>query len=325
LKEIFSPPFTGAIRLEACSMCQLKCPICSTGNGKNKNSLIGWGYLKFIDFKNLIDLNTWIKKVELSNWGEIFLNPDLESIVKYAYEKNVLLKAGNGVNLNTAKENILESFVKYNFRTVSVSLDGATDETYRKYRIGGDLNRVIDNIKKINEYKQKYNSEYPKLYWQFVIFGHNEQEIPDARKMAESLGMEFRPKLSWDNSFSPIIDREFVRREGCLKVISREEYNNTFKKQYKIPCTQLWKSPQINWDGKLLGCCVNRYSDFGNIFETGLRKTLSNEKFRYAKKMLIGAALERTDIPCVKCSVYKNIKKYNTFEEIKNKLLEIKE
>jgi hypothetical protein len=321
IKDLFSPPFSRSIRLEACSMCQLKCPICSTGTGKNKNSIIGWGCLKFSDFKDLLDNNAWVRKIELSNWGEIFLNPELDKIVKYAYEKRVSLKAGNGVNLNTVKEDLLEDLVKYNFKQISVSIDGATNETYRKYRINGDLNRVIDNIEKINKYKIKYKSEYPKLFWQFIIFGHNEKEIPEARKKAKSLGMTFKTKLNWDNSFSPVEDKGFVMREGGLAVVSRKEFKEKYKNEYKVPCTQLWKEPQINWDGKLLGCCVNRYSDYGNVFLSSLKKSLKGERYTYAKRMLLGKADPRNDIPCVQCQVFKNIQKLNLFDEIKNKII----
>lgn len=38
-------------------------------------------------------------------------------------------------------------------------------------------------------------------------------------------------------------------------------------------------NPQINWDGKLLGCCLNFWGDFGgNAFEQGLERILTSEK-----------------------------------------------
>lgn len=296
-----------SVRLESCSICQLKCPICSTAERINKEGIVGWGYLKFKDFKKFVDSNPEIKNIELSNWGEIFLNPELKHIIKYAYYKNINLTAGNGVNLNSASREVLEYLVKYKFKWISISIDGATNDTYQIYRRGGDFNRVIENIKIINHCKKKYNTVFPKLSWQFVIMGHNEHELPIAREMAKELGMmEFNPILSWDPSFSPVKDKEFVRRESGLGVASIEEFKQKNAEEYTFVCSQLWKSPQINWDGKLLGCCVNKWGDFGNVFEDGLEKCLKSEKYVYAKRMLMGRKKARNDIPCSKCPTYKN-------------------
>ena len=61
---------------------------------------------------------------------------------------------------------------------------------------GGDCDTVSENIRRINCFKEQYQSEFPRLLWQFVVFGHNEHESPIARKLAGDLGMEFRMKLS---------------------------------------------------------------------------------------------------------------------------------
>ena len=174
------------VRLEACNMCQLKCPACAIR--KLEQEIIekakGFGYLKFKDFKKFVDKHDFIEEIELSNNGEIFLNPELDDIIKYAYEKGITLTAYNGVNLNTVSEKTLENLVKYKFKRMTVSIDGATPEVYKIYRRGGDFNTVINNIKTINKFKKQYNSEYPHLTWQFILFGHNEHEIDKAKKFA---------------------------------------------------------------------------------------------------------------------------------------------
>lgn len=296
-------------QLEASTMCQLKCPICPTSKGTNKKNVVGWGYLRFKNFKKFVDENSNIKHIELSNWGEMFLNPELKEIIEYAHTKKIDLTAINGVNLNSVSKEMLEYLVRYKFKSITVSLDGATNKVYKIYRKGGDFNRVIENIKLINHFKKKYNSEFPKLRWQFVIMGHNEHELPVARKMAKELGMEFMPKLNYDPLFSSVKNKEFVKKESRLGVASREEFKQKYKKEYMLPCDQFWLSPQINWDGKLLGCCVNIWGDFGNVFEDGLDKCLKSEKYIYAKKMLLGKKKAREDIPCSKCDMFKKILK----------------
>lgn len=293
------------IHLEASSICQLKCPSCPNAT-KAIQPVVGRGFLKLSDFRKLLDENPWISEIELVNWGEIFLNPELLEIIKYAYERNVILTAIGGVNLNNVTEDVLEGLVRYRFRKITCSIDGASSETYCIYRVGGNFETVIENIKKINYYKEKYGSKYPQLTWQFVVFGHNEHEIPKAREMARDLNMQFRPKLSWDPDFSPVRDLEFVRRELGLGVASREEYKRKYGVHYlRGICYQLWHGPQINWDGKVLGCCLNYWGDFGgNAFRDGLLESVNSEKMQYAREMLLGKRAAREDIPCTTCKVY---------------------
>jgi MoaA/NifB/PqqE/SkfB family radical SAM enzyme len=301
------------IGLDASTVCQLKCPSCSTTDGVIARKL-GSKTLKFEDFKKIVDANPWIRGIELSNWGEIFLNRDLLKIARYAHEKNIVLDAANGVNLNTVKEEMLEGLVKYRFGVITCSIDGASDETYKIYRKGGDFERVMANIGKINGYKAQYRSALPKLRWQFIAFGHNEHEIPRARQMARKLGMEFYVKLAWDD-FSPVKDKNMVGALSGMSVANRKEYQEKYGKIYwaeKI-CSQLWTRPQINCDGRVLGCCVNYWGDYGNAFEEDLTGILNNEKMNYARAMLLGKKEERKDIPCTQCHWYKEMKKSDTW------------
>ncbi|MCP4182241.1 MAG: radical SAM protein [Hyphomicrobiales bacterium] len=210
-----------SIRLEASTQCQLKCPTCKTATGELYKH-VALGFLRFDNFKLLVDENPDVRKIELSNFGEIFLNPQLPKIIQYAHENNVQLSAGNGANLNNIRETTLEALVKYGFTHIRCSIDGASQETYEQYRIRGNFDRVMENIEKINAYKKKYNSEFPHLIWQFVVFGHNEHEIVKARQMAHERGMDFETKLNWDENWSPVKDIEMVRRvivkSGVLRV-----------------------------------------------------------------------------------------------------------
>src|ERR1700728_2774383 len=98
------------LRVDICTGCQLKCPACPTAAGKIAETL-GTGRMSVEKFRQLLDDNPAIKHVELSNWGEIFLNKDLAEIVQYASERGIKLHADNGVNLNLAAPEVLEAMV----------------------------------------------------------------------------------------------------------------------------------------------------------------------------------------------------------------------
>lgn len=271
-----------------------------------QRSVIGNGTLRSRDFRQLIEENQWISQVELSNRGEIFLNPELLEILECAYYHRVRLTADNGVNLNFIDERVLEGLVKYRLQSLTCSIDGASQDTYALYRVGGSFRTVIENIEKINATKAKWQSSVPRLTWQFIVFGHNEHEIALARRMARSLNMQFCLKLSWEPSFSSIQDKELVVQELGFAATSRSEYKELYGIEYlRTICYQLWTAPQINWDGRVLGCCVNFWRDFGgNAFTDGLLACINSEKICYARNMLLGNTSARNDIPCSSCKRY---------------------
>ena len=296
------------IRLEASSVCQLHCPVCPNSS----NAIIpgvGKGFLPFRHFQKLLDENPWVKEVELSNYGEIFLNPDLLEMMKYAHGKKIILTADNGVNLNHARTEVLVGLVKYKFRSMMISIDGTNNETYQQYRIGGNYEAVLDNIRKINDLKKHHQSRYPVLKWQFVVFGHNENELFRAKKIADQLNMSFRVKLSWDSNISPVKNKKLLTQE--TGAASREEYKAKYGVDYmQNICHELWEQPQINWNGKVLGCSRNFWGDFGgNAFSDTLVESINNEKMNYAREMLTGRQAARGDIPCASCDIYLHMAK----------------
>ena len=297
------------IRLEASSRCQLRCPSCPTTSGAIQPA-IGSGVLKFSDFKALLDGNPGLREIELSNYGEIFLNPELIPILEYAWLRKVQIWAANGVNLNHVQPEVLEAVVKYGVRQLRVSLDGASQATYAIYRVRGNFERVIENVRTINAFKAQYGTSYPELLWQFIVFGHNEHELSQARALAAELNMKFKPKLTWDDDFAPLKHPEQVRQELGLSEVTRSEYQAQHGQDYaQRTCHQLWDSPQINYDGRVLGCCRNFWGDFGaNALSEGLDAAINSPRMQVARAMLLGRHPAQDHIPCTTCEIYETMK-----------------
>ena len=302
--------FPTAIHLDACSVCQLECPLCVTTEGE---SVIGRGYLALEDFKRLVDRNPWIREVEFACKGEIFLNKELVLLLQYAHEKNISLDMNHGVNLNHASEEALEALVKYQVARLRVSIDGITQETYQRYRVGGNLMRVIGNIRRINHYKAKYHAAKPCLIFQFIPFGHNDHEMEGAGLLARLLNMQISFHLNRVSDAFPVQDRLRVRRH--IGYADRREYLvGEGKGCMRHKCYQMWTKPHIGWDGKLLGCSTNIWGMYANnVFDEDLIGCFNNEKMQYARDMLMGSKPPRSDIPCLKCLNYQDILEYSNW------------
>lgn len=308
------------LRIEACSACQLRCPLCPNVRSETATT-VGRGYLLFEHFQRLINLNPQIRRVELGNFGEVFLNKDIPRILEYAYTRHVTTTIDEGANLNHASKEALEALVKYQTAVVRCAIDGITQATYSQYRVGGDLKNVLRNIRKINRFKEQFQSSSPRLLFQFIVFGHNEHEIERAILLSRMLKMEIIFKLNFFPDAMPVYNRDRVRQ--FVDYADRREYLEKEGVHYKRhQCYELWLSPQINWDGKLLGCSRNMWGVFGsNVFESGLMDAVNDEKISYARGMLMGRLPAREDMPCMKCAVYQSMAQYDnwiTEKELEN-------
>jgi len=307
------------IRLDVCNKCQLNCVQCYMRRYEEviKKESGGFGYLPFEKFKQFCDENSSIKKIEISNNGEIFLNPDLDEILQYAYFKGIDLHVSNGVNLNTVSEKTLENLVKYQVKVLTVSIDGASPEIYAIYRRGGDFNTVINNCKIINKFKEKYRSVFPVLNYKFILFGHNEHEIEAAKELAKKLNMNIQFALNYEVGYSPLKNVKKVMAQTGFKNFDGEIYDlfEKFKSHTSdwYFCKDFFAQPQFNWNGDLLGCCMNFLRPFkSNLFKDGLMGALNGREFLYSKLMLTNFEVEPIkSSPCSNCPCYKIMKDNN--------------
>lgn len=313
------------IVLDVCTLCQLNCVTCPLR--VYNYGTVKPGYIRAAKFKQLLDNNEFIKGIEIANNGEAFLNPEIKEILECAYERQVDITVYNGTNFNTVSEEVLDAIVRTKVKGMTISLDGASQETYSIYRRNGNFETVINNIRKINNYKIKYKSEFPKMIWQFVLMSHNEHEITKAKKLASELNMGMKFKLTWDKDYIPK-NPEYIRRETGLKYLSREDVKEKTGKNYMNLCRQLWEFLVINWDGRLLGCCNVYNKDFGvNVFDMGLKEALNSTEYVNAKKMLLGIGrlsenklgegeTATTCNPCTECMSLEYMIKKGTFLNI---------
>lgn len=284
-------------RLESCTLCQLDCRDCYMRLSENGYCGVGAGYLKFNDFKKFIEDNPFVEEIELSNDGEIFLNPDLLKILEYAHAKGVRLTARAGVNFNLVSEEVLEALVRCEVLEMTVSIDGSSQKAYSWYRRGGDFEKVIANVKKLNGYKNKYGLHHPVLRWKYIILPSTctVKEIERAKKMAAELGME----MQFDKDYHSFVPDNVAEVEKATGLIYQQSPDAThYDRHYYYPCFALWIEPQIGWDGRFLGCCNNHGKNFGgNVFEMGLENYLKSDVVTRAKKMLMGGEVAE-DLPC---------------------------
>jgi radical SAM protein with 4Fe4S-binding SPASM domain len=280
--------FPNKLTVDIGNVCNLRCPLCPTGRGDKRASK---GFMKFEEFKRVIDeLGGYLTNLELYNWGEPLLNKDLIKMITYAKERSIPVTIST--NLNILKEDMAEALI-------------SSPETYSKYRVGGDFDRVISNTARLVEAKEKLSNHYTRLILLFHVFRHNEHEVEKVKELANRLGVELRINKMRTDMGKEIFERveDSIERDKDWIPLNSEHCGFDLEgKVNRFTCKHLWKTAVINWDGAVLPCCAvygERYA-FGNVFEEPFAYIWNNEKYRSARQEVLNKR-EKSPTICHTC------------------------
>ena len=70
---------------------------------------------------------------------------------------------------------------------IIVSLDGVDQETYAKYRVGGQIERVFDGVRRLVAAKQQLGAQTPLINLQFIVMKHNEHDCIGMRHVMRTI------------------------------------------------------------------------------------------------------------------------------------------
>lgn len=290
---LFGKPFS--LVLDTSSLCNLECVWCPTGQKRNSRTQCIMPYDKVIDIFD--KLGPYLKKVMLCNWGEPLLNKDLIKEITYIktkYDFHLILSS----NLNTQlSQEDAENLINSGIDVLICSIDGATQNTYEKYRRKGCLNTALENLKLLIKSKRKYKKKSPYIVWQYLVFKHNEHEISKAKEMANDIGVD---NIHFVKPWCP---EDWI---STLPEYSNYIINEKEKKEYKNitkHCYCLWTTIVINANGSVSPCCSveDEKNDFGNFFNQSLFKLWNNKNYRVARKYNITRKKNNINNICVAC------------------------
>ncbi len=122
--------------------------------------------------------------------GEVFLISGFEELVaevSATVNRPIISISTNGTLIDEAWA---EKIVRIPFQEVTVSIDGATPETYARLRRGASLSQVLGNVQRLQDLKSRANSNLPDVNFFYLVMRSNYREIPLLLQMAERLGIE---------------------------------------------------------------------------------------------------------------------------------------
>lgn len=279
-----------AISIEPTTSCNLRCPECPSGL---RSFTRPTGMLPEKLFKQTIDeLSDTLLYLIFYFQGEPYLHPKFLDLVKYASQKGIY--TATSTNAHYLTDIAAKQTIESGLDRMIISIDGTTQEVYEQYRVGGNLNKVIEGTKKIVHWKKVLKSKTPHIIFQFLVVKPNEHQLEDVRKMAKEIGVDevaFKTAQIYDyEDGSPLIP--------TIEKYARYEKKDNGKYQIKNKlmdnCWKMWHSCVVTWDGLVVPCCFDKDAEYrmGDLKQKTFNEVWQSPPYQDFRKSLTNARAE---------------------------------
>lgn len=259
------------------TLCNLRCPGCPTGTkslGRKGKHLDFNTYCKVID-----DLRSTLMFTLFWDWGEPLMHKQLAEMIAHAKKTQIKTVISTNGTIGNSEERI-EQLVAAQPDVVIVCVDGATQESFSTYRVGGELQEALNTLKRLVAAKERQGVRYPLVEFRSLATKYTEREMPQLLAMAEEVGADvFSVKTlrpydyrghDIDNELAPLSD-DLARYayDGDRDSATRDKSKNG-----PLTCGKPLYAPTLNSDGDVVFCSYARGEDekFGSVKDESFRR-----------------------------------------------------
>jgi MoaA/NifB/PqqE/SkfB family radical SAM enzyme len=332
--SVLSRPF--GLVIDPSNVCELACPGCVHSDRNEALKIFDWpkATLSESRLSELLKLyGPYAVGAYFCNYGEPLLNLQTPKLIRLA--KTYLMATALSTSLSVRRLDA-EAYVQSGLDFMVLSIDGATQPVYERFRRNGDLELVFSNVRKLVDAKRKLGKRTPVLSWNFLAFEHNAHQISLAAGMARKLGVnQFRVvnpfDVGWDDpEIRPAAVKGGVRRLDSLSFASEADNWNPFPESldaaaitraFEEPwnvqvasdsapssghtCHWLYKNIVMDATGRIMPCCGGPRHDTNLVFakfEGNGADVFNSERYRQARAHFAGGAMVSGDQPhCTQC------------------------
>lgn len=286
------------ISIEPTTACNLRCPECPSGL---RSFTRPTGNLKADFFRQTIDgLYRDLTYLIFYFQGEPYINPRFLEMVRYAADKGLYtITSTNGHFLDDGNA---RKTIESGLDRLIISVDGATQEVYEQYRVGGKLETVLEGARNVVRWKKALRSATPHIVFQFLVVRPNEHQTEAIRQLGREAGVDevrFKTAQVYDyeqgNPLIPTLDKYARYRQG-------PDGRWAVKNKLLNHCWKLWHAGVITWDGMVVPCCFDKDArhGMGDLKNQSFREIWQGADYRaFRQQLLLGR--DRIDI-CTNCT-----------------------
>ncbi|MGL1885382.1 MAG: SPASM domain-containing protein [Reichenbachiella sp.] len=299
----YLPGLPVSIAFEPTTSCNLRCPECPSG------------LRSFTRPTGMLDKHFFIETIEQMKshlvyltfyfQGEPYLHPDFLEMVAQANKHKIY--TATSTNAHYLDDEKAEATVKSGLDRLIISIDGTSQETYKQYRVGGQLEKVLEGTRNMVKWKKKLKAKSPYLIFQFLVVSPNEHQIEEARQLAKEVGVDeiqFKTAQIYDYANGSDLIPE---NEQYSRYRKNEKGLFELKNPLKDECFKMWHSCVVTWDGKVVPCCFDKDAQhaMGDLKSQSMKEIWYGAKYEAFRKQLFQSR-SSIDI-CQNCSEGLNV------------------
>lgn len=273
-----------SVSMEPTTSCNLRCKECPSGLRQFSRNT---GYMAEDTFKNTVDqLHKHLMYMILYFQGEPYLNKHLFEFVSYARKKKIY--TATSTNAHFLSDENCRKTIQSGLDRLIVSFDGIGQETYEKYRVGGNFEKVKKGLQNIIRWKNELKSNTPHVIVQFIVFGTNEHQMEEVKTFCDELGvdeLQFKTAQIYHyEKGSPLIPKN----EKYSRYKRNEDGTYSLKSTLPNKCYRMWTSNVITWDGKVVPCCFDKDADhqLGDVSKDNMKDIINNKDYIAFRKQV---------------------------------------
>jgi radical SAM family protein/iron-sulfur cluster protein len=221
-------PLPSRLYIECTAACNISChqACCAPETGITRTRQAGM--LDFDLFRRVVDeTGPSLVRIDFFNYGEAFLHKravEMCEYIKSRFPQIYLYTSTNGLALS---EEQARRLARSGIDEVTFSIDGATPESYARYRQRGRFDVAIATLRAMADEKRRTGRDVPFINWRYILFTWNDsdEEMQRARALAAEAGAD---RLCWELTDHPedCFSRRFVPGSPALDAIRHEIWDD---------------------------------------------------------------------------------------------------
>jgi len=248
-RRILSQP-TG-LTIEPADVCNLDCTGCWTNDGSHHGRP---RHLSLPGFRRIVDeMGDYLLIIWLWGWGEPFLNKNIYEMIRLARRKGIVVMSSTNGNVNWDDREI-EELVNSGLSQLIVAVDGLDQETYAKYRIGGRLERILDNVRRLVDAKRRLGKSSPLINMRMVVMRHNQHQTDGLLALGKSLGVDIVSYKSLCDYRKGGHNPDFPTIRKFQRYAMNETADRVLPVDRPFYCYRPWRRAHVFADGSVTPC-----------------------------------------------------------------------
>ena len=180
-----SYPF--GLQLEPTVNCQLHCPLCARPFAVPDQAE---GFMDWTAYQQLMDeIGPYLIGMSLWQWGEPLLHPRITDMIRLASDFGIFTSVSTNAQFKEDEFDVRE-LVASGLDYLIVCMDGASQENYSKFRVGGEVEILRDFTRRVIGAKREQNSPTPIVDVRILATRDNEHEVDDVHRFAREAGAD---------------------------------------------------------------------------------------------------------------------------------------